>query len=119
MRWEQVMFLTQGYPSETSEGRMRRANEGDQMTTAADLFSKIEEFLSLSNSLNLTLAEEQTLVSLDAEEWQRWRSRSVPPASAAPSLLIRRLDYAVALMRRMAASAAPGALWAGPGESRL
>jgi hypothetical protein len=119
MQREQVMFLTQAYLSETSKGRIRRANEGDLMTTAADLSSKIEDFLHLSHSLNLTLAEEETLVSLDADDWQRWRSFSVPPAEIAPPLLVRRLDYAIALMRRMVAAAAPGSPWAGPGESRV
>jgi hypothetical protein len=119
MQREQVMFLTQACPSNTSDSRARRANEGDLMTTAADLSGKIEDFLNLSHSLNLTLPEEQTLVSLDASDWQRWRSFSVPPAAIAPPLLVRRLDYAIALMRRMVAATAPGSQWAGPGESRL
>jgi hypothetical protein len=89
------------------------------MTNAADVFGKIEEFLGLSRVLNLTLAEEQTLVSLDAAEWDRWRSMTIPPATLATPLLIRRLDYAIALLHRMVASSNPGTNWAGPGESRL
>ena len=119
MQREQVMFLTQAYPSETSQGRMRRANEGELMTTAADLSGKIQEFLNLSHALNLTLAEEQTLVSLDEADWAPWRNFTVPSAAIAPPLLVRRLDYAIALMRRMVAASAPGSHWTGPGESRL
>ncbi len=89
------------------------------MTNAAAIFSKIEEFLSLSRVLNLTLPEEETLMSLDPAEWERWRSMAVAPTVTAPSLLVRRLDYAIALLQRMAASAPPGAYWAGPGESRV
>lgn len=89
------------------------------MTMAADLFTKIEEFLGLARLLNLTLAEEHTLMSLEAEEWQRWRTLSVPPNAPAPSLLIRRLDYAIALLRRMVAASSTGPTWAGPHESLL
>lgn len=113
------MFLTHSDLRETSAGQMRHANQGDPMTTAADLFSRIEEFLRLSRALNLTLPEEQTLVSLDPEEWQRWRSMSVPPGAFAPSLLVRRLDYAIDLLHRMAAASAPGGNWSGPNERRL
>jgi hypothetical protein len=116
---KRVMFLTQGYSNETHEGRIRRANQGESMTTAADIFSKIEEFLSLSQALNLTLAEEQTLMSLDSDEWAQWRGMTVPAATPVPSLVVRRLDYAIALLQRMVASSAPGANWTGPGESRL
>jgi hypothetical protein len=113
------MFLTQSVPGGLPEKRTWRANEGDLMTMAADLFSKIEEFLSLARLLNLTLAEEHTLMSLEAEEWQRWRTLSVPANTLAPSLLVRRLDYAIALLRRMAAASSPGTSWTGPHESHL
>jgi hypothetical protein len=113
------MFLTQNGLTQTSDGRIRRANQGDLMTTAADIFTKIEEFLNLSQALNLTRPEEQTLMSLEPEEWERWRSMTIAPTAVAPSLLVRRLDYAIALLQRMASSSAPGANWAGPGESRL
>ena len=107
------MFLTQVYPSETPRWRLRRVSEGEPMTTAADLSGKIEEFLQLARTLNLTLPEEQTLVSLEADDWLHWRQGRVEPSTVAPPLLIRRLDYALALMRRMVASAAstswPGA----------
>jgi hypothetical protein len=113
------MFLTQNDLSQKHEGRIRRANEGDVMTNAADIFSKIEEFLALSHLLNLTRPEEETLMSLDPEQWERWRSMTIAPTAIAPSLLIRRLDYAIALLNRMVTSSAPGPTWAGPGESRL
>ncbi len=113
------MFLTQSDLRETSTGQIRRANQGDPMTNAADLFSRIEEFLRLSRALSLTLPEEQTLVSLDAEEWERWRSMSVPPGAFAPSLLVRRLDYAIDLLNRMVAASAPGGNWSSPNERRF
>ena len=90
------------------------------MATASDLFGKIEEFVGLSTQLHLTLPEEQTLMSLQPEEWERWRSMAVPATAPAPSLLVRRLDYAIALLRRMASAVSPPATpWKGAGERRL
>jgi hypothetical protein len=109
------MFLTQGYPNETGRRGTRRVSEGEVMTTAADLSDKIEEFLSLSRSLHLTLPEEQTLVSLEADEWLHWRTGRVAPATLASALLVRRLDYALELLRRMVETPS-GTSWPGTGR---
>jgi hypothetical protein len=113
------MFLIQNGAGWISKKQRQPANLGDRMTTASDIFSQIEEFLTLSNVLNLSRAEEQTLMSLDAEEWERWRSMTIAPNATVPSLLIRRLDYAVALLTRMASATTPCPNWTGPGESRV
>lgn len=106
------MFLT--YPSLNNEpegisGRQHAA-------TASDLFGKIEGFLELSRILNLTEGEEETLVSMPAKTWQAWRTQAVAPGSLAPSLLVRRLDYAIALLSRMAEVVAEGPAYTAPGK---
>jgi hypothetical protein len=113
------MFLTQNGPRGTLDVRSWGANEGGMMKTAAELSGKIDEFLSLSTQLELTRLEELTLMSLDADEWEAWRNRTVPPGTHATSLLVRRLDYALALLRRMRNATSSGPSWADPRESRL
>lgn len=88
----------------------------ERAATAGELFGKIEGFLELSRILNLTESEEETLVSMPAQSWQAWRTQAVAPASLAPPLLVRRLDYAIALLSRMAEAVAEGAVWIGPGK---
>jgi hypothetical protein len=78
-------------------------NEGNVMAKAGELFESIKDFLELSASLELTRSEERTLLSLDAEAWEVWRSFSTPRNADAPPLLMRRLTYALSLLRRMAA----------------
>lgn len=87
-----------------------------QAATAGDLFGKIEGFLELSRRLSLTESEEETLLSMPAKTWTAWRTQTVAPASLAPALLVRRLDYAIALLSRMAEAVAEGPAWTGPGE---
>ena len=77
------------------------------MTTASGLFEHVREFLDLSAKLDLTLDEEQSLLSIPLEEWDVWRSLSVPVDAPASPLLQRRLVYALSLMRRMAVAPAP------------
>ena len=113
-----MAFLQSGL-SDPNNAQIQHASEGDGMTIATDLFGKIEEFLRLSQLLDLTRSEEHTLMSLGAGDWERWRNRSVAPNTPAPSLLVRRLDYALALLRRMAAATSSPASWGGPRESRL
>ncbi len=113
------MFLTQNGSGGTLGVRTWGANEGGMMKTAADLFGKIEEFLNLSAQLKLTRSEELTLMSLEADEWEGWRSLTIPGNTPASSLLVRRLDYALALLHRMRTAAAAGPSWADPRESRL
>jgi hypothetical protein len=74
------------------------------MTTAGELFESIGDFLKLSALLDLTRPEEHTLLSLDTDNWEAWRNFSVPPNAEAPPLLVRRLNYALPLLRRMAAA---------------
>ena len=68
---------------------------------ADSLFPQIEEFQSLSSSLDLSEAEELVLLQLTPAEWSRWRVLGVNPADPAPDRLTRRLAYAVQLLRRM------------------
>ena len=113
------MFLLQTSAKGMDYARAVRGTEGDGMKTAADLTNEIEEFLTLSNLLELTRCEEQTLLSLEAQEWEPWRSHAIAPNTPASPLLIRRLEYAVALLRRMAAASPATAAWTTPRESRL
>ncbi len=74
------------------------------MTKAGELFESIKDFQELSASLELTLPEEHTLLSIGAEDWEAWRSFSIPQTADAPPFLARRLAYALTLLRKMAAS---------------
>jgi hypothetical protein len=74
------------------------------MAKAGELFESIGDFLELSALLKLTRSEEHTLLSLDTGDWEAWRNFSVPQNAEAPPLLIRRLNYALPLLRRMAAA---------------
>ncbi len=113
------MLLKQDYAACRAGYGPWRAKKGVTMKTAADIFNQIEEFLTLSGDLDLTRSEEYTLMSLEAAEWERWRTMSVPPNTPAPSLLVRRLDYANALLRRMAEADGAGSASAARPGSRM
>ncbi len=74
------------------------------MTKAGELFESLKDFQELSALLELTRSEEHILLSIDAEDWEAWRSFSIPRTEEAPPLLTRRLAYALSLLRKMAAT---------------
>jgi len=71
---------------------------------AGNFSDKIRIFLRLAEKLTLSRSEELTLLMLSAPDWQKWRSLMVAPATKVPPQLERRMDYALALLERMAAS---------------
>ena len=71
---------------------------------AGNFSDKIRIFLRLAEKLTLCRSEELTLLMLSAPDWQKWRSLMVAPATKVPPQLERRMDYALALLERMAAS---------------
>jgi hypothetical protein len=94
------------------------AKVGADVVLAGDFSDKIRNFLRLAEKLTLSRAEELTLLMLPAADWQKWRSLTVAPRTEVPPQLERRMDYALALLTRMAASEDSGEKPADPALRR-
>ena len=120
---EQVMFLTQAPKRDLSENHgCGVRTKVTSMTTAADLSGKIEDFLNLSTQPEPhACRRSRRWCRSMPEDWQRWRSFTVPPAERARRRCWCGGSITRSLMRRMVAAARHRAR-IGPGdraESRL
>jgi hypothetical protein len=74
------------------------------LTTSTQVSAAVQEMDELADALGVPNAERCSILGLSASAYRAWNSGEIDAVVIAPPALIRRIGYALPLMRRMAAN---------------
>ena len=81
----------------------------DDLLAARHAMRLVGELDALAETLCISAVERTRMLGLSTRQYRQWRSGLCDLAAATPPDLLRRLDYAVPLLRRMVAVTPPSA----------
>lgn len=76
------------------------------LETPSQVMVALREFSNLANAIGMPDSERRSVLGLTAASAHHWEFGPVEPNETEPPALVRRLGYALPLMRRMAANVA-------------